>query len=455
MYEIEMRFVEAKRTTELTRIYILQLLDAPFAFADEIKQSVAETDMSILDWDEAMLSNLLGDYLPEVFYYFSLPSEEKTHPFLYTGVLDVSIEQGGLLVMQCYLKQILVLCNAKGEVLLSYCHDLELGPNGLVVWRSSRTPIWEGGIFELSDSQYRLNRLSSDWAQNLFGMQLYGRDRLQVSHPRDNELSVYSEDALTEVERIFKSGKGDEDTFVMILNDVGIDAWFSAPWFKKFLDNPNSALLAVKRDFKVFTLLNEQLKSKDEIQNAFLARASFQLVKAVEIAYDLNFYLWSSSSLYMKWLESCTWVYEHMPENLKRNEAILIEFVRHSFSFTAIPDDLLEDKDLMLKCVSINGALLCALNYDFKSNAELVLAAVKNNGSALMYASNELKDNYEIVAEAVNSSEGAFQFASARLQQDPGLIALVHARNSNDELPFLSKKLLDHSLIIPIPPLVV
>ena len=77
MNETDFQFVEAKRTTELTRIYALQLLDAPFSFADEIKQAAAESGMSILDCDDAALSNLLGDYLPEVFFFFSTTRRRK------------------------------------------------------------------------------------------------------------------------------------------------------------------------------------------------------------------------------------------------------------------------------------------------------------------------------------------------------------------------------------------
>jgi len=436
MDESEFMFVEVKRTAELTRIYALQLLDAPFSFAHEIKQAVAELGMSILDCDDAALSKLLGDYLPEVFYYFPLPSEVNKQPFLYTGILDVSIEQGGLLVMQCYCMQISVLCNSNGEVLLDYCHDIELGPNGLVVWRGSDTILWDCGVYNELDKSFRFNPIPNLPAEELYDMRLRGRDKVCVIHHNAYELSTYSVASLSPTERRFREGRGDAALFALLLDDEAEEVWLTAPWFTAYYTNYGLALRAVKRDFRVFTLLNPQLKREPEIKAAFLLHAPIQIILATNFTYDLNLDLWTNSSLCMKWLTESKSVYHVMPDELKRDRLILLKFVERSYTFNCIPPDLLENRNLMLECLALNGRLLMDLNAGFRNDAEMVMAAVINDGIALSYASDELKDNYDIVVEAVNDTEGALQFASARLQQDPGLIGLVHTRNSNEDLPF-------------------
>lgn len=436
MYKIEFQFIETRRTTELTRIYVLQLMDAPFPFADKIKQASAESGMTILDCDDEMLSNLLGDFLPEVFYYFPQTSEDKVHPFLYTGILDVSIEQGGLLVMQCYNMQISVLCNSNGKVLLEYCHDLELGPNGLVVWRGSDTLLWDCGVYAELDMSFNFKISPNFPADELNNMQLCGRDKVCVIHDNVFELATYSVASLTDIELRFKESMGDAASLNVLLEDDAANVWLTAPWFMAYYDNYYLALSAVKRDFRVFPLLNTQLKQEPQIKAAFLLHAPIQLILTTNFVYNLNFNLWTNHSLCMKWITESKSIYLIMPDEFKRDRLILLKFVEHSHTFNCIPSDLLKNRNLMLESLKLNGNLLMELGVEFRSDVEMVMVAVKNKGLALWYASDDLKDNYEIVAEAVTASSGALQFASARLQQDPGLINLFDIRFSNEDLPF-------------------
>lgn len=443
MDESEFMFVEVKRTAELTRIYALQLLDAPFSFADEIEQAVAELGMSILDCDDAVLSKLLGDYLPEVFYFFPLPSEEKNHPFLYTGILNVSIEQGGLLVMECYCMQISVLCNSNGKVLLDYCHDLELGPNGLVVWRGSGSILWDCGVYNELDKSFRFNPLPNLPADELYDMRLCGRDKVCVIHHNAYELATYSVASLSDTERRFREGRGDAVSLAVLLEDEAEKVWLTAPWFMEYYANYDLALRAVKRDFRVFTLLNTQLKHEPEIRAAFLLHAPIQIILVTNFVYDLNFDLWTNRSLYMKWLTESKSVYHVMPDVLKRDRLILLEFIEHTYTFGCIPPDLLENRNLMLECLALNGRLLMDLNAEFRNDAEMVMVAVKNDGIALKYASDELKNRNDIVAEAVRSWPDALKYASIGPQKDPAIITLFrtgsqnqNTAHENEDLPF-------------------
>jgi hypothetical protein len=265
---------------------------------------------------------------------------------------------------------------------------------------------------------------------------LCGRDKVCVIHHNAYELATYSVASLSDTERRFSEGRGDAVSLAVLSEDEAEKVWLTAPWFMEYYANYDLALRAVKRDFRVFTLLNPQMKQEPEIRAAFLLHAPIQIILVTNFVYDLNFDLWTNRSLYMKWLTESKSIYHVMPDVLKRDRLILLEFIEHTYTFDCIPPDLLENRNLMLECLALNGRLLMDLNAEFRNDAEMVMVAVKNDGIALRYASDELKDNYDIVVEAVNDTEGALQFASARLQQDPRLIGLVHTRNSNEDLPF-------------------
>ena len=75
-------------------------------------------------------------------------------------------------------------------------------------------------------------------------------------------------------------------------------------------------------------------------------------------------------------------------------------------------------KELAIKFVRRHGGhTLAHFPEDLQDDKEVVLAAVKENGFALRFASDRLKDDEDIVRAAVRRNRRALRFASERLQK--------------------------------------
>lgn len=88
-----------------------------------------------------------------------------------------------------------------------------------------------------------------------------------------------------------------------------------------------------------------------------------------------------------------------------------------------LSDELLQDIDLILLALSIDGLQLEYLAVDLRARFDVVGEAVRNNGLALRYASPALRNNHQIVSWAVSDEGLALQYASNGLKHDRGIIS--------------------------------
>lgn len=79
--------------------------------------------------------------------------------------------------------------------------------------------------------------------------------------------------------------------------------------------------------------------------------------------------------------------------------------------------EAIKDPKFALHLVKQNGSYLYELPEDLRNNKEIVLEAVKNNGKALNYASENLKNDKEVFYHAVKNDSNAIRYVNRDLQE--------------------------------------
>jgi hypothetical protein len=138
------------------KAYLYQLKSDSFGLSDSIQNAYREktgndSNEGIDTLSDAEIQELLGECTPSCIIYFRAHldaiEEEQLHyttfPELFTDIKQVSFDCGGIISLESYRSQIYSLFNAQGKRLSSYCHDLDIGMDGLILMRSSSGPFWE------------------------------------------------------------------------------------------------------------------------------------------------------------------------------------------------------------------------------------------------------------------------------------------------------------------------
>jgi len=102
--------------------------------------------------------------------------------------------------------------------------------------------------------------------------------------------------------------------------------------------------------------------------------------------------------------------------------------------------DLLNDEEVVLHCVSLDGRNLEWAAHEMKNDYEVVLAAVscptQYNGSSLQHASDSMKDNKDVVMAAIAGYDGqALGHASKRLKGDAGVVRAAMTQSGPNRKP--------------------
>lgn len=287
-------------TEDVLRLYVAQGLEAPFGFADQWHERLNEVasahpegpfdaPIEVLAYlDRQGLAQLLEDQLPNQILVRTeswaqwLAELEVTHyryedpdelgPSLYTGIWQASFESGGLVVLELFATQILVLRNAEGVFLSSHCHDLHLGANGAILLRTSSQPWWvltRGGS-ELSET----TDLNGEGTEELYGPfddvwerfpDLENRDVSPFQGDLTSELSAVYEQVASVIEPALLdlgNQEMDEVEFNQLVANVLANVRGSYRYLHPYYANhAELALVAVEQDACAFTLLNSALQN--------------------------------------------------------------------------------------------------------------------------------------------------------------------------------------------------
>ena len=88
---------------------------------------------------------------------------------------------------------------------------------------------------------------------------------------------------------------------------------------------------------------------------------------------------------------------------------------------------MLNDTDIMMKLVQLNGSFLRIATPELQNDKELVIEAVTNGwgSDVLQWASITLKDDKEVILAAVNHNAHSIIYASNRLKLDNSFMSEV------------------------------
>lgn len=129
--------------------YLYQMTNSDFVFAEPLTKKYSEllnnkpVEEILLDTElkQEIEDNLWkeGCY-PQDIYIFNqrktIPKVDfKSYPTIYTGILDITFDKGGLLVMESFCDQINSLHDIAGDILLWECSDIIFGMDGLIAYR--------------------------------------------------------------------------------------------------------------------------------------------------------------------------------------------------------------------------------------------------------------------------------------------------------------------------------
>jgi hypothetical protein len=305
----------------LIRAYFFQLLNSGFGLANGVQEKIVESGLVQNELPDSFIEQVLNsqELIPEFFYFFSkesLQSEMSTFDFdIYTDIINISFDQGGLLVMECFRNQIYVLCTSNGDVITDHCHDLDLGLNGLIHYRSSHIDgDFESAVYRKSTGQLE----PSDLAMNIIENFVYNG----LNWRRDY-LPFQFEPYLSEGEFEFLQGRGDLSWLKDALKNNEVN-WVCAPWLvEKYHSDKELVLAAIKVDYKVFSLLQSNLQHDVEILREFIISAPFQYFYACYLTFALPEWPLNNREYCLRWVTQSSSAFEFISEEMKLDEEIV------------------------------------------------------------------------------------------------------------------------------------
>jgi len=452
-----------KLTQKIAGIYVKQLLSLNYNYDESLTKYTNEKNIQIdncsLKELNKILINILSIALPNYIYIFKkdlelLKQNENdncNNIKLYTDVMRLSHDQGGLLVMECYNFQNYILCDFNGNELSPYCHDLEIGPNGLVVFRRQKINNYDWEVFRYKRSIGLIPLIEKITGEDIYYWGCSNSFDINLLNKKKN-LIIKKNKKNTEIIDIVKnkkmfSKKETSNHFLNFIKSTSYDKtsfWFCAPWLSKhYNSNQYLALYGIKKDYRVYNLLNEKNKLNKKIIKHFLNHAPFEYA-LISINYQkMKSILFYNKNLCYKWLKNSYAVYEIMNEKFKVDEKFITLLVqKHPNFFHLIPKNILSNEKLMLECISINGLILKELPSNLKDNIEFVTCAVIQNYEAFRYASSRLKNTPEIILKMIEINPNTIIYSSDEIKN----IKFFHHLNNhyinynnleiNQDLPF-------------------
>jgi len=211
---------------------------------------------------EELRNVLQGDpdnrILPEAVYMFAQGREDQgatpglvceRSETLFTGIMGVSFDRGGLIVMQSFCSQVYTLHDSQGRCLLDHCHDLELGLDGQVLLRPSRANgVWHWMVHdgqELRERDLTGTTLTIDDFPSI-----HGRDIIPAMLDAPSEIRSYYPSVIFEQR---------EDVITALLQDANAFRVLR----EHYCADEDLAIHAVRSNNLAFSLLSEELRNDE------------------------------------------------------------------------------------------------------------------------------------------------------------------------------------------------
>lgn len=258
---------------EFLRAYLFQALNSTFGFVEELENNEILIEKSINDltiedmiiiFDDSQIINF-------DFYYFSDNLTEfdsieyESFPKLFTNLVEVSFDNGGLVVLECFFNQIYELYTATGKFIEGPCHDLNLLADGNYISRSSnnRHGGWELNQYDPKNQVVKTIVRYGDLELPSESLQMiYNRDQINIPNESTNKTeSARIENFNTPVNKLEAKE---------IINNHETN-WICSPELACYYWNDKElAIEAIHKDILAYTLLTDELKMNTEVAKALI-----------------------------------------------------------------------------------------------------------------------------------------------------------------------------------------
>lgn len=313
----------------LNRKYFFQLLYSGFGLANFLREKIDELNPGENPLSDSFIEEVLHsrELIPKYFYFFSKGSLEIPHSVeseIYTDIIKITFDQGGLLIMECYRNQIYVLCNATGDCITDYCHDLDVGLNGFIYYRlSDRHHDFESAAYRKENGQLEPVVLDTTIIEKFVYNGLNWR--------RDY-LPFQFEPYLSDGEYEFLQGRGDFTWLKEALKKNEVN-WVCAPWLvATYHLEKELVIAAIKVDYKVFSLLQSNLQHDVEILREFIISAPFQYFYACYLTFALPDWPLNNREYCLRWVTQSSSAFEFISEENQLDEEIIEIYNSKSYS---------------------------------------------------------------------------------------------------------------------------
>jgi len=181
-----------------------------------------------------------------------------------------------------------------------------------------------------------------------------------------------------------------KDEEIAMISACGYSIFSSFP--KEFQTQEKFYLKAIKNCFFVFKDLPDELKANEEVRLRAIQANGFviQYIPKKE----------RTESLILEALKETTMCLQFLPIEYKNNKELLLSVLsKQPKGFLFIDETLKEDKDFVLRLVSLNGLAIEFID-EFKSDRDVALAAIKQNGLAISYFPHEIQESIPMIIES-------------------------------------------------------
>jgi hypothetical protein len=401
--------VRVKADINYFRAYLFQLMNDDFGLSESCREKFEIINKKIEELTQNEIFEILqmefeveesGRFFEDnnciEFYHFKDDNfidrlDYSNYPELFTGIKQVSFDQGGLIVFELYGTQIYKLYNSKGKLITGPCHDLEILINGKFIERSSDN----SGGFHLSkyslftDSVFYIKSFSDFDNEAFEFLTTNYRDRLQIEIGKSEPKRIEN----------FKTPKSKKEAKIILL-DTNCN-WITSPELVQFYENDKElALLAVSREPLAYSLLSKDLIIDKTIQKTLCLKADWNLLHYInEWNFDIESLLTFEELLEV--IKNNTNILSVLSNNVHSNKEYLMAAMSNSISnLNYAADSLKKDKQFALEVVKYQGEALKYIDDSLKANREIVLEAIKNNFLAIKFCSELLRNSVDFIIEA-------------------------------------------------------
>ena len=353
------------------KAYLYQIKNDSFGLSDNITNAFIEkTGNSNNDGIDSLsneeIQEILGDCCPTDIIYFRSHLDNigaknlhySSFPELFTDIKQVSFDCDGIISMESYRNQIFSLYNAKGQRISPYCHDLDIGTDGLILLRSSSGPFWEMLKVE-GDQLIETNHPRPYDAMYDFPDLMYRDAIAECLNPELSMEDLYWDSSHLSINEVYKKLKNHEGDFRSLI-----------PFYE---DDEELATFAIEENILAFTFLSDRLKNNREFVFKLLEKGGDFLhlysylnddfksdIEIVKLCLDFSFNIIyriapiEDYEIMKRAVEDHWSLFEHASDNLRLDRNFILQLATKDWRILdSTKPDLYTDIDFVRKTVEV------------------------------------------------------------------------------------------------------